>query len=92
MEITVPAAWLQDAVVRHLLGVVTDQVASTAEENAVIAVPGRVRNDGRLSIVWSWKPAGATRLGDVRRGEVLFSPEEALLSYADTLRPSKKRK
>ena len=92
MEITVPAAWLQDAVVRHLLAVVTDQVASSAEENAVIAVPGRVRDDGRLSIVWSWKPAGATRLGDVRRGEVLFAPEEALLSYADTLRPSKKRK
>jgi len=92
MEITVPAAWLQDAVIRHLLASVVDQVTPTAEGSPVIAVPGKVRDDGRLSVVWSWKPAGATRLGDVRRGEVLFAPEEALLSYADTLRPTKKRK
>ena len=92
MEFTVPTSWLQDAVVSHLLEAVVGQVSQSAEGNTVIAVPGKVREDGRLSIVWSWKPAGPSRLGDVRRGEVLFAPEAAVLSYADAIRPAKKRK
>lgn len=92
MDYAVPATWLQDAVVAHIVAQVVDQVAPSAEGNPVSAVPGKVKDDGRLSIVWSWKPAGSSRLGDVRRGEVLFTAEEALLSYADSIRPAKKRK
>ena len=92
MDFTVPASWLQDAVVSHIVSQVLEQVTPEAEGNPVSVVPGKVREDGSLQIVWSWKPAGATKLGDVRKGVVHFTPEEAVLSYADSLRPPRRKR
>ncbi len=92
LQAAVPTSWLQDSVIAHLVAHVVDQVTPSAEGNPVSAVPGSVKDDGRLSIVWSWKPAGLSRLSDVRRGEFLFTRDEAVLSYAESVRPTKKRK
>jgi len=92
MEYNVPATWLQSSVIDHIVKVVVDQASELSEGNTVVAVPGRVKEDGRLAVVWSWKPAGSTKLSDVRRGEVLFSPEEALLLYAESVRPARRKR
>ncbi|NCA14432.1 MAG: hypothetical protein EBS89_09910 [Proteobacteria bacterium] len=87
----VPASWMQDGVVAHLIEETIRSVSKDADGNTVVAVPGRIRDDGRLQIVWSWKPAGTTRITDSRRGETLYTPEEAVVSYAASLKRTKKR-
>ncbi len=78
MESGVPTSWLQDAVVTHLVASVVAQVTPEAEGNEVRALPGRVREDGRLS--------------DSRRGEVLFTPEEAVALYAESIKRTRRKR
>jgi hypothetical protein len=92
MEIAVPASWLQDAIIDSFVKSVVDQVTAESEGNTVSTVLSKPRDDGSLSVIWSWKPAGANRLSDVRRGEVRFTAEEAALAYAASLKPVRKRK
>lgn len=91
MEHNIPASWIQDAIIENMVKTVVDQIALVAEGNTVTSLV-KAKGDGSVAVVWSWKPAGASKLSDVRRGEVSFTPEAALLAYADVLRPPKKRK
>ena len=92
MEYAVPTAWLQDIVIDHYIKTIVDQVTTESEGNPVAAMLGKLKEDGSLSVVWSWKPAGANKLSDVRRGEVRFTADEAILAYASLLKPARKKK
>jgi hypothetical protein len=91
MEFNVPASWLQSSIIEHIVKVVSAQASEASEGNPVSAVPGKVKEDGRLAIVWSWKPAGSTKMSDVRRGEMLYTPEEAVVSYVASLKRTQKK-
>jgi hypothetical protein len=92
VDLTVPTSWLQDKIVEHLCEVVVGSVAHAAGDNEVKVLVGKVQEDGRLLISWTWKPQGTTRIADVRSGKAMFTMDEAIASYVSSGKRSAKRK
>ena len=92
VDMTVPVSWLQERIIEHLCEVVTGTVARAAGDNEVRVLVGRVQEDGRLPISWTWKPKGSTKISDVRSGKVLFTADDAITSYVSSSKRSAKRK
>jgi hypothetical protein len=92
VDMSVPVSWLQDKIIQHLCEVVTGSVSGAAGDSEVRVLVGRVQDDGRLPISWTWKPKGSTKISDVRSGKVLFTADDAIASYVSSGKRSVKRK